>query len=158
MVITVKLRKFTWNYTLKHTWNFTYFFSFFRESLTIFSGCPGTHCEDQAGPQFTDAHLPLPPKCWVQRCTPPYPSHTWDLNPTYAFREKAGVNHTHLTLTPLHWEGILSIWHSRKAEKRNAFISYYLLFLVNFLCLEHVHIKSSPNQESTPADPKASEE
>ena len=30
----------------------------------IFGACPETHSVDQTGPQLTDVHLPLSPKCW----------------------------------------------------------------------------------------------
>jgi hypothetical protein len=36
-----------------------------RLHLLFSSRCPGTPCIDQASFQFTELHLPLPPKCWV---------------------------------------------------------------------------------------------
>lgn len=42
------------------------FFFFFkdRDSLLCISVCPGTCYVDQVGPQLTEIHLLLPPKCW----------------------------------------------------------------------------------------------
>ena len=33
-------------------------------------GCPGTHCEDQAGLELTELRLHLPPECWSYRQVP----------------------------------------------------------------------------------------
>jgi hypothetical protein len=43
------------------------FVCFFKTGFPLCS--PGTHSEDQAGHEFTEAHLPLPPKFWLKAYT-----------------------------------------------------------------------------------------
>jgi hypothetical protein len=47
---------------------------FFETGSLCSSGCPGTHYIDQVDFEFTEIHLPLPPKSWDQKCAPPCPA------------------------------------------------------------------------------------
>lgn len=44
-----------------------------RQGLTIYTGCPGTHCIDGRGLQITGICLPLSPGCQGERCKPSCP-------------------------------------------------------------------------------------